>query len=251
MKNIIFLSLLVFSMSSCEKRFNNPIAEKYEIKGTLFEAYDAPAIPYYPLELIYYEVNSRSQWVNQKTIDRTQTDKDGYFEFKYSKFSDSKKGHLAIIQDESGLKEGQAFVSAPFLKGIPLNESIDRNISGLGLSKLVINFKWNQPLASDTLFVNGGGMMIGFNADFKEQRQSAWGYILEQSQKNVMLEFDFQWDTDISQEQRTILVWGVGYNHFYQGILSRGYDSIPEIDNSKRFLRSGFPITDTLYINLD
>lgn len=65
MKKIIFVSILVFSMSSCEKRMNNTLGKKYVVQGTLFEDYSSPAVTDYHLELIYYEVNSRSQWVNQ------------------------------------------------------------------------------------------------------------------------------------------------------------------------------------------
>lgn len=246
----IFFCLFLFTIS-CDRRLDNPLAKKYEIKGTFFEGYDAPSIPDYPLALVYYEINSRNDWINQKTIEYTRTDHDGYFEFRYSKFSKSKTGKLAIIQDESGLKDGQALNSAPFLKGITLNSNVDRDIASLGISKLIVEFKWFGQLPSDSLFINGGGMLAGFQSDFKENRQTAWGYILDTNQNQILIECNFQWNSDFKENDNALLVWGLGFDEFYKSTWAPTIDSLPNDFNRHRFFKSGFPYSDTVHIELD
>lgn len=240
------VGVCIISIIACEKRFNNPIAKKYVIRGTLFEDYSAPSVTEYALELVYYELNQRDEWINEKTIENTITDKDGYFEFKYSKFSKSKNGFLAIIQDESGLKDGQAFKSLPFLENIPLNLELNRDLSFNPIARLDIILKWNGYI-EDTLFVGGGGLRNINQIGYNQMPLSSFA-----PEGECVLQSRILWDSKISfSDMNTVIYWGLGSDDFYMAKNGHRIDSIADDYNKLWVEPSGFPFIDTVHIDLD
>ena len=244
--SLLKYSIFLLALFGCGERINNPVAKKYVIRGTLFEDYSAPSITEYPLELIYYELNQRDEWINERTIEKTITDKDGYFEFKYSKFSKSKNGFLAIIQDESGLKDGQAFKSLPFLENIPLNFELNRDLTFNPIARVDLILRWNGFIV-DTLFVGGGGLRNINQIGYNQKPLSRFA-----PEGECVLQSRLIWDSKITySDQDSVIYWGLGSDDFYLAKNGHRIDSIADDYNKLWVKPKGFPFIDTVHIDLD
>jgi len=248
------LSLLLF-ISACEKRFNNPVAKKYVIAGRLFEDYELEAIQDFPLELIYYEINGRNEWVAEETVDRYVTEGDGYFEFKYSKFSSKKEGFLAIQQDASKREKNQAIVSEAMLHGISLNEDFNRSITISPMSRTYFALRFNSRLEGDTFLFVSSSQRAYHDVDILNYtRFSLAGKVLIGS--NLNFKITHNWSGNLSEDydpllNKSTLRYGTSIEDYKKALYSSRIDSIPDDYNRKTFVQSGFPFIDTVHIELD
>ncbi len=254
-KVISFIVLASVLLISCEKRFNNPVAKKYVIEGQLFEDYEFEAVQDFPLELVYYEVNSRNEWVAQETVDRYVTEGDGYFKFKYSKFSSKKEGFLAIQQDASKRENNQAVVSKPMLQGINLNQDLERSIAITPISRTRLIIQSNSNNFGDTLFFSSPNRRVYLNVDLTNYtRFGVAGKVIEDSRS--FCEISHNWKGNLGQsvegiEPTSAIIWGRTMEDYKKAFYWTRFDSIPDYYNDLRFRQSGFPFIDTVHIELD